>query len=33
MFDVWHALYITFVAFGEGDLNPMLDFIIDGKYD
>jgi len=33
MFDVWHAVYVYFVAMGRGDLNPMLDFIIDGKYD
>lgn len=33
MFDVWHAVYVYFVAMGKGDLNPMLDFIIDGKYD
>jgi hypothetical protein len=33
MFDAWHVLYIYFVAVGKGDLNPMLDFVIDGKYD
>jgi hypothetical protein len=33
MFDVWHLMYVYFVAMGKGDLNPMLDFIIDGKYD
>jgi hypothetical protein len=33
MFDVWHAVYVYFVAMGKGDFNPMLDFIIDGKYD
>jgi len=33
MFEVWHMIYLYFVAVGKGDLNPMLDFIIDGKYD
>ena len=33
MFEAWHMVYLYFVAMGKGDLNPMLDFIIDGKYD
>jgi len=33
MFEAWHAIYLYFVAMGKGDLNPMLDFVIDGKYD
>ena len=33
MFEAFHALYIYFVAVGEGNLEPMLDFMIDGKYD
>ena len=33
MFDAWHMVYLYFVAVGKGDLEPMLDFIIDGKYD
>ena len=33
MFEAWHMLYLYFGAVGKGDLNPMLDFIIDGKYD
>jgi hypothetical protein len=33
MFDVWHMVYLYFNAIGKGDLTPMLDFIIDGKYD
>ena len=33
MFDLWHMVYLYFVAVGKGDLEPMLDFIIDGKYD
>lgn len=32
MFEVWHMIYIYLVAIENGDLNPMLDFIIDGKY-
>ena len=32
MFDAWHAIYLYFVAMGKGDLEPMLDFMIDGKY-
>merc|ERR1711924_476951 len=26
-------VYLYFVAMGHGNLQPMLDFIIDGKYD
>ena len=33
MFETWHAVYLYFVAVGKGDLNPLLDFVIDGKYD
>ena len=33
MFEAWHAIYLYFVAVGKGDLEPMLDFMIDGKYD
>jgi len=33
MFEVWHAMYLYFVAVGHGDIQPMLDFMIDGKYD
>jgi len=33
MFDVWHMVYLYFVAVGKGDIDPMLDFLIDGKYD
>jgi len=33
MFDVWHMIYLYFNAVGKGDLNPMLDYIIEGKYD
>ena len=33
MFDAFHALYIYFIAVGEGNLEPMFDFMIDGKYD
>jgi hypothetical protein len=33
MFEVWHAVYLYFVAVGKGELQPMLDFMIDGKYD
>ena len=33
MFEAFHAIYLYFVAVGKGDINPLLDFIIDGKYD
>ena len=33
MFDVWHMVYLYFNAVGKGDLDPMLNFIIDGEYD
>merc|ERR1711907_208455 len=33
MFEVWHMVYLYFVAVGKGDLEPALDFMIDGKYD
>jgi len=33
MFDVWHLVYVYFTAVGKGDLEPMLDFMIDGEYD
>jgi hypothetical protein len=33
VFEAFHLVYLYFVAVGGGDLNPMLDFIIDGKYD
>merc|ERR1712185_461233 len=32
MFDVWHMVYCYFMAVGHGDLEPMLDFMIDGEY-
>jgi len=32
VYDVMHAIYIYFKAVGDGDLEPMLDFMIDGKY-
>jgi len=32
-FEAFHAIYLYFVAVGKGDLDPMLDFMIDGKYD
>ena len=32
MFDAWHVVYLYVVAMGKGDLEPMLDFMIDGKY-
>ena len=33
VFEAFHAVYLYFVAVGRGDINPLLDFIIDGKYD
>ena len=33
MFDAFHALYIYFIAVGEGNLEPMFDFMMDGEYD
>ena len=33
MFETWHALYLYFVAVGKGNIEPLLDFVIDGKYD
>jgi hypothetical protein len=33
MFDLWHIVYVYFKAMGDGDLEPMLDFMIDGEYD
>ena len=33
IFDTWHAIYLYFKAVENGDLQPMLDFMIDGKYD
>jgi hypothetical protein len=33
MFDAWHIVYCYFIAVGKGDLEPMLDFMIDGEYD
>merc|ERR1712032_1451656 len=32
MFDAWHIIYCYFKAVGDGDLEPLLDFMIDGKY-
>jgi len=32
MFDAWHIVYCYFMAVGKGDLEPMLDFMIDGKH-
>ena len=33
MFDVWHMIYAYFMAVGKGDLEPLLDWMIDGEYD
>jgi len=33
VFEAFHALYLYFTAMALGDLEPMLDFMIDGKYD
>lgn len=33
MFDAWHAIHLYFIAQANGDLEPMLDFLIDGKYE
>jgi len=33
MFEAFHALYIYFIAVGEGNLDPMFNFMIDGEYD
>jgi hypothetical protein len=33
MFETWHAIYLYFVAVGKGNIEPLLDFVIDGKYD
>ena len=33
MFDVLHFLYTYFLAIEDGDLEPMLDFLINGEYD
>ena len=32
VYDVMHAIYIYFKAVDDGDLEPMLDFMIDGEY-
>jgi hypothetical protein len=32
MFDAWHVVYVYFMAVGKGDLEPMLDWMIDGEY-
>ena len=32
-YDVFHALYLYLLAVKDGQLGPLLDFIIDGKYD
>ena len=33
MFDAWHVIHLYFVAMGRGDMEPLFDFLIDGKYD
>jgi len=33
VFEAFHALFLYFTAMAKGDLEPMLDFMIDGKYD
>jgi len=33
VFEAFHALFLYFTAMAHGDLEPMLDFMIDGKYD
>ena len=33
VYDVMHAIYMYFKAVGDGDLEPMLDFMINGEYD
>lgn len=33
VYDVFHALYLYFLAVKDGQLEPLLDFIIEGKYD
>jgi hypothetical protein len=33
MFETWHMIYLYFVAVGKGNIEPLLDFVIDGKYD
>jgi hypothetical protein len=33
MFDAWHLVHLYFTAMMKGDLEPIFDFMIDGKYD
>ena len=33
MFDAWHLVWLYFTAMKKGDLEPIFDFMIDGKYD
>jgi hypothetical protein len=32
MFDAWHIVYCYFKAVADGDMEPLFDFMIDGKY-
>lgn len=33
MFDTFHALYVWFQAVEQGNIKPLIDFLVDGKYD
>ena len=33
MFDAWYGLFLWYKAVAEGNVDPLLDFAIDGKYD
>jgi len=33
MFDAWHMVHVYFMAVAKGDLEPMLDWMVDGEYD
>jgi len=32
MHDTWYVVYLWYVAMAKGNLEPLLDFAIDGKY-
>merc|ERR1719329_120948 len=32
MFDTFHALYVWFLAVEDGNVKPLIDFLVDGKY-
>jgi hypothetical protein len=32
MHDAWYGVYLWYVAIGKGNLEPLLDFAIDGEY-